>query len=244
MESLLFLARFFSPYQLNPFDANPLRRILAAQIDFENLRANCNIKLFVAATDVGSGMARLFTTKEMSADVLLASACLPSINQAVEIDGRAYWDGGLTANPPIRPLVYKCASSDILAVLLHPAHRASPPVTADEIRLRLNEISFSSAFFAELQGIELAMREARRHPLSLGRFERRFRRLNIHSLCAPESVRQMSTLSRLNTDSVFIRMLRDEGRKVADTWLRRHLPLVRKRLWFSGPLYRLSRRGT
>ena len=120
MKSLLFLTRFFSPYQLNPFDANPLRRILAAQIDFENLRANCNIKLFVAATDVGSGMARLFTTKEMSADVLLASACLPSINQAVEIDGRAYWDGGTDCeSPDSSPGLQMC-------IIRHPRRSIAP----------------------------------------------------------------------------------------------------------------------
>jgi NTE family protein len=239
VESLLFLTRFFSPHQLNPFNANPLRDILSAQIDFENLRANCKIKMFIAATNVSTGMARLFTTKEISADVLLASSAIPSVHHTVEIDGKAYWDGGLTANPPIRPLVYHCVGSDILAVLLHPAHR-SLPVTADEIRVRFNEISFSSAFFAELQGIEIAMREARRHPLSLGRLERRLRRLTVHSLFAPESVRQMSTLSRLNTNADFLRMLRDEGRKSADGWLREHLALVRKPFHFSFPKLRTS----
>lgn len=240
MESLLFLSRFFSPSQLNPFNANPLRNILAAQVDFENLRANCKLKMFIAATDVSTGMARLFTTKEMSADVLLASSSIPSLNHTVEIDGKAYWDGGLTANPPIRPLVYDCAGSDILAVLLHPAHRASPPVTADEIRVRFNEISFSSAFFAERQGIETAMQEAQRRPLSLGRFERRLRRLTLHSLFAPESVRQMSTLSRLNTNTDFLRMLRDEGRKSADGWLREYVAPVRKLFPFSFPMLRTS----
>ena len=244
VESLLFLTRFFSPYQLNPFDANPLRGILSAQIDFENLRANCKVKMFIAATDVSTGMARLFTTREISADVLLASSAIPSLNHTVEIDGKAYWDGGLTANPPIRPLVYSCGASDILAVLLHPAHRASLPVTADEIRVRFNEISFSSAFFAELQGIELAMKEARRRPLSFGRLERRLRRLTLHSLFAPESVRQMSTVSRLNTNGDFLQMLRDEGRKSADVWLREHLPLVRKPFHFGFPRIRTSTSAT
>lgn len=239
VESLLFLTRFFSPHQLNPFNANPLRTIVSAQIDFENLRANCKIKMFIAATDVSTGMARLFTTKEISADVLLASSAIPSVHHTVEIDGKSYWDGGLTANPPIRPLLYDCAGSDILAVLLHPAYR-SLPVTVDEIQGRFNEISFSSAFFAELQGIELAMQEARRRPLSFGRLERRLRRLTLHSLFAPESVRQMSTLSRLNTSAEFLRMLRDEGRKSADGWLREHLELVRKPFHFGFPKLRTS----
>ena len=244
MESLLFLTRFFSPSQLNPFNANPLRGILAAQIDFENLRANCKIKMFIAATDVSTGMARLFTTKEISADVLLASSSIPSLHHTVEIDGKAYWDGGLTANPPIRPLVYHCAASDILAVLLHPAPSASLPVTADEIRVRFNEISFSSAFFAELQGIEIAMHEAQRHPLSLGRLERRLRRLTLHSLFAPESVRQMSTMSRLNTGAEFLRLLRDEGRKSADGWLREHVAPVRKPFHFGLSRLRTSSSAT
>ena len=119
-KTMISLARFFSPYQLNPFDINPLRDMLTAQIDFERLRAECKIKLFIATTQVSTGRLKLFQTKQMTLDVLLASACLPAIHHAVEIDGEAYWDGGLTANPPLFPLLHKCTARDVMVVLLHP----------------------------------------------------------------------------------------------------------------------------
>jgi NTE family protein len=118
MQALLMLTRFLAPAQLNPLNLNPLREILAAQIDFERLRRECRLALFVAATEVGSGMPRIFRTSEITAEVLLASACLPSVHHAVEIEGKAYWDGGLTANPPLRPLIYECEARDLLLVRL------------------------------------------------------------------------------------------------------------------------------
>ena len=105
----LILARYFSPYQLNPFNVNALRSILASQLDFERLRAECKINLFIATTQISTGTLRLFSNKQVSLDVLLASACLPGLNHAVQIDGEAYWDGGLTANPPMFPLLYQSA---------------------------------------------------------------------------------------------------------------------------------------
>jgi NTE family protein len=221
----LFLSRFFSPYQLNPFNLNPLRDILASQVDFEQL-ARCKFKLFVAATQVHTGMLRLFRTEELSLEVLLASACIPTLHHSIEIDGEAYWDGGLSANPPIRPLLYLCDASDVLVVLLHPRRRPEVPTGADDIWHRLTEISFSSALFSELQGIALAKREASRSLFALGRLERKLRRLNLHLIDSQELMSKLSSLSKLNTTAAFINALRDEGRSRTEIWLEqnfRHL---------------------
>lgn len=225
-QAFLALTRFFSPYQLNPFDINPLRDILVSQVDFERLRADCQIRLFIAATRVSAGTLRLFRTKQLTLDAVLASACLPSIHHAVTIDGEAYWDGGLAANPPIFPLLTQCASSDAIVVLLHPTLRPEVPTRADEIWHRLTEISFSSAFYAELHGLWLAKREAERWPFSFGRLERRLRRFRFHLIDSQELMSQLSALSKLNTHPSFINALRDEGRSRAEAWLATNFPLI------------------
>jgi NTE family protein len=214
----LFLSRYFSPYQLNPFNLNPLRDILARQVDFDRVR-QCSLKLFIATTQVNTGMLRLFSTRELSVDVLLASACIPTLHHAIQIGGEAYWDGGLSANPPIRPLLYLCDPGDIIVVLLHPRRRLDVPTKADEIWHRLTELSFSSALFSELQGIALAKREAHRSLLGLGRLERRLRSLKMHLVDSQELMSKLSSLSKANTTSAFIRALRDEGRTRMKSWL-------------------------
>jgi NTE family protein len=219
---LLSLVRFFSPYQLNPLDINPLRDILNQQIDFARLRAECPVKLFIATTQVSSGTLKLFRTRQLTLDVLLASACLPLLHHAVEIDGEAHWDGGLTANPPLFPLVHKCNARDIMVVLLHPNPLSKTPMTADDIWHRLTEMGFSSTFFTELQGLTLAQREARRGWLSFSRLERRLRTLNMHVIETQELMSRLSRHSKLNTHPAFINGLHEEGRMRADAWLRTH----------------------
>ena len=225
-KALLPLLRFFSPYQLNPFDINPLRDVLARQIDFERLRSACPVKLFIATTQVSTGSLRLFRDKQLSLDVLLASACLPLLHRAVEIDGEAYWDGGLTANPPLFPLLHKCTARDIMVVLLHSHPKTKTPMTADDIWHRLTEMGFSSTFFTELQGLMLAQREARRGWYAFGRLERRLRHLNMHVVESQELMSQLSPHSKLNAHPAFIKGLHEEGRMRAEAWLEqnfRHL---------------------
>jgi len=219
---LLSLTRLLSPYQLNPFDINPLRDILAEQIDFELLRKKGCIKLFVAATEVASGKLRIFRNKQMSLDAVLASACLPAVHRAVEIDGVAYWDGGFTANPPIFPLLHQCSARDIVVVLLHSHPKPEVPTTADEIFSRLTEIGFSSALFTELQGLALAKREAQQGWFALGRMERRLRNLHVHLVDAPDFMSRLNGLSKLNTQASFIKSLYEEGRRQGEAWLERH----------------------
>jgi NTE family protein len=220
-ESLAYLARFLSPSQFNPLNLNPLRDILAEQIDFARLRSDSDLPLFISATKVKTGMARIFRRHEISAEVLLASACLPFLHRTVEIDGEAYWDGGLSANPPVRVLLYEGEARDIVLVLLQPGRRPELPVSADEIWSRFTELSFSSALHSELEGIALAKREAERWPISVGRLERRLRRLRLHRMSAPEALRRMSVQSRLNTHCAFLAELYEAGRSEAGAWLQR-----------------------
>jgi NTE family protein len=215
----LSMVRFFAPYQLNPFDLNPLRDILAAQFDFNRLRAECRLDLFIATTRVSTGTLRLFRTRELTLEALLASACLPAMHSTVMIEGEGYWDGGLTANPPLYPLLHECEARDLIAVLLHPCRWPEAPTTASEISQRLTEISFGAAFFSELQGIALARREAERSLLAWGHLERRLRKLNLHVIEAPELMGTLDTISKLNAQPSFITAMRDAGRQWAAAWL-------------------------
>lgn len=218
----LFLTRLFSPYQLNPLNLNPLRDLLAKQIDFERVRAACPIKLFVSATRVSDGALRIFTREELTLDALLASTCIPSIHHTVEVDGTAYWDGGLAANPPLSALVYDCDARDIVLVLLNPAAASDIPSTADAIEERLRQIAFSSPLSTELNAIMLAKAQAERAPVAIGRLERRLRNLELHRIESAAYMAELDPASRFNTDAAFIARLRDEGRSRAERWLRRH----------------------
>lgn len=215
----LYLARFYSPYQLNPFNLNPLRDLLAAQVDFERLRRECPQKLFVAATRVDSGVSRVFTTGEIGMDTVLASCCVPRLHHSVKIDGVDYWDGGLTANPPIRQLIYECTAPEVLVVLLNPARRPLLPSSAEGIIQRLNEISFTSALFSELQGIALAKEHAERDRWAVGTLERRLKRLRLHTIEAPEVMGELDAESRMDTSASFVQALFEEGRAAAQAWL-------------------------
>ncbi|WP_343587985.1 patatin-like phospholipase family protein [Herbaspirillum sp.] len=232
MRALLAMTRFFSPAQLNPLDINPLRDILNEQVDFERLSEQRDVKLFIAATQVSTGILKIFRNRELSVDVLLASACLPSLHRPIEIDGEAYWDGGLTANPPIFPLLHACSARDVMVVLLHPSRRAGTPATSHDIGQRLSEISFSSAFFTELSGLALAKREAENATLAFGALERRLRQLNMHVIDANELMEQLSNLSKLNTQGSFIRSLHQQGRERASEWLEQNFARIGKESTF------------
>jgi NTE family protein len=222
LSAMLTMTRFFSPTQLNPLDINPLRDLLTDQIDFERLRRASPIKLFIAATQVSTGMLKLFRERQLSVDVLLASACLPSIHRAIEIDGEAYWDGGLTANPPVFPLIHLCRASDLMVVLLHPCRRPGTPTSSEQIAQRLSEISFGSAFFTELGGLALAQRAAQQNWWCFSRMERRLKKLHMHVVDADQLMSGLNALSKLNTDAAFIHGMREQGRQRAALWLQQH----------------------
>jgi len=225
-KALVALSRDFSPYQLNPFDLNPLRQIVTEQIDFQRLRAESELQLFVAATQVSTGKLRLFRTGELSVDALLASACLPSFHHAIEIDGEAYWDGGYSANPAVFPLFYECESPNVIVVLLHPLTRRQTPHTAEDIQNRVSELGFNSTFLREMRMIAQATEQSGQALFPLGRLERRLRRMNFHLIEAEALVSQLAADSKLNAHLPFITMLHDLGRAQADLWLQNHFSSI------------------
>ena len=229
LKTFTWMTRFFTPQQLNPLGIDPLRAILADQIDFERLRADGRIKLFVAATEVRSGRLRLFRNQDLSLQALLASACLPAVQRPIEIDGEAYWDGALSANPPLHPLLRHCNARDVMIVLLQPCRREHVPATADEIWQRSAEIGFAAAFFAELDGVVRAKREAERGRFALGRIERKLRALNLHVIAKDELMTQLGPHSRFNVQPPFVNALFDQGRDHADAWLGANFPLIGRR---------------
>ncbi len=219
IKAVLRWTRHFAPHELNPFDVNPLRDIVTAQIDFERLRAASPLKLFIAATHANTGKLRLFETRELGADALLASACLPALHRAVEIDGEPYWDGGYSANPAVFPLIYDCRTRDVLLVLLSPLLHGETPRTAEAIRDRALDLAFSATFLREMRMYAHAREFAGRTLVPLGRLERRLLRMKFHLVEAEELMSQLASETKLATSLPFLEMLRDRGRERARAWL-------------------------
>jgi NTE family protein len=212
---LQFLTRMVSPYQLNPLDLNPLRSLLEELVDFDRLRRSRKIRLFVSATNVHTGGPRLFTNRELSSDVLLASACLPSLHRAIEIDRAYYWDGGFTANPALLPLIRHGACADIVTVHIDTQGHPGLPVTGREISNRLERIMTNAPLLREIQTI--ADLRALADPGS--KFGRRLRGLALHHVLPPEDMTRFESASKLNVDRPFLVRLRDIGRSTAENWL-------------------------
>ncbi|MGA7328982.1 MAG: patatin-like phospholipase family protein [Rhodomicrobium sp.] len=206
-------ARLFSPYDLNPWGANPLLEILTECVDFEGLR-RAPIKLFVTATNVRTGRGRVFRNAQITPQVLLASACLPTLFQAVEIDGEPYWDGGYSGNPTMTPLVRECTSQDTLIVAINPVERPGTPRTAREILNRLNEISFNATLLKELRMIAILRRTA-----DPGQSEgAKWAQMRVHLISSP-MMTELGYSSKLNAEWAFISMLKEEGRRTAEKFL-------------------------
>jgi NTE family protein len=221
MKALLMMTRWLAPPQWNPLDVNPLRALLAESIDFERLRTARPLKLFIAATRVDTGTLRVFHEHELTLEALLASACLPWLHHTIEIDGVAYWDGGLVANPPLYSLTDHCRADDLVLVTMHPTKRETTPANADAIHARLAEIGFSAAFFAELQGVLSAQRAARRQWLPIGRSTRRLRRLRVHVIDGGDLTATLPAASRMDVRRELIDQLFAHGRARAGEWLER-----------------------
>jgi NTE family protein len=217
------MSRLYSPYDLNPAGTNPLRDILEKAIDFERLKTS-PIKVFITATNVRTGRGRVFRNAEITPDVLLASACLPTLFQAVEIDGESYWDGGYAGNPTMTPLVRELDSDDTILIPINPIERPGTPRSAAEILNRLNEVSFNSALLKELRMIAL-LRQVADPGHSEGA---QWAKMRIHLV--RNSI--MSTLgysSKLNAGWDFLSMLREEGRKAAEAFLEADADNIGKR---------------
>ncbi|MEZ5945879.1 MAG: patatin-like phospholipase family protein [Hyphomonas sp.] len=207
-----------SPYDLNPLDVNPLRDVLNEVVDFDLIHDG-PVKLFICATDVQGGHVKVFSDGEVSADAVLASACLPQTFRAVEIGDKAYWDGGYLGNPSLFPLVYSGAPADVLLVTLNPIRRDGVPKRAGEIQERLNEISFNAALIGELRAIAFVQRLIDEGMLKEPMLKK-YRRLNLHAIRGGDDLRDLSLSTKYDTGWRFLKSLRDKGRDAAEAWLK------------------------
>ncbi|HTI18435.1 MAG TPA: patatin-like phospholipase family protein [Trinickia sp.] len=210
------IARMVSPYDLNPTLVNPLHSILAESIDFDAVRSS-RIGLFITATHVCTGQGHVFRNFELKPEVLLASACLPTLFKAVEIDGEPYWDGGYAGNPTITPLIRETNSVDTLIVQVNPIERPDAPRSARDIISRLNEVAFNAPLLKELRMIALLHKLA-----DPGNDEgRRWATMRIHRIASP-MMASLGYSSKLNAEWRFLTMLRDEGRRATQAFLDEH----------------------
>ncbi|WP_137918160.1 patatin-like phospholipase family protein [Hydrogenophaga sp. 2FB] len=223
VQLMLQWTQHFSPEQLNPFDLNPLRKILSGQVDFERLRAHSPVKLFVAATHVNTGKLRLFRAPELTPDAVLASACLPTLHRSVVIDGEPYWDGGYAANPAVFPLFHECRARDIVLVMLAPLQHSATPQTAAEIKSRMMELAFNATFLREMR-MFAHLRARARHSAwwRRGELDRRLAGTHFHVIEASEFMRGLSTESKVAANMRFFEELFAAGREHGRAWLTAH----------------------
>lgn len=217
--------RTFSPYQLNPFDFNPLRDVLDKTIDFEALQRCKKTKLYISATHVQSGKLRVFSTDEISIDVAMASACLPFIYKAVTIGGEDYWDGGYMGNPALYPLFYDTQSQDILIVHINPLDRPETPRSAPDIMNRINEISFNSSLIKDMRSIAF-VKKLLEHDMLKEEYRDNFKDIFLHSLRAEKAMCDLSVASKFSSDWGFLTMLRDKGREHMAQWLEQNYDYI------------------
>ena len=210
------MSRVVSPYNLNPLGLNPISSILGQSVDFAHL-AEAPIKLFITATNVHTGRGRVFRNKEITPDVLLASACLPTMFQAIEIDGEPYWDGGYAGNPTITPLVRESDAHDTILVQINPRERRETPRMASEILNRLNEISFNAPLLKELRMIAL-LRQVADPGTGEGA---RWAHMRTHRIMS-DKLTDFGASSKLNAEGAFLALLKEEGRRSADAFLAEH----------------------
>jgi NTE family protein len=216
----------YSPYQLNPLNLNPLRDILVETVDFERVCACHKTRLYIAATQVRTGALRVFDQSQLTPDMVLASACLPRLFQAVEIDGEAYWDGGYAGNPSLMPLITDSPADDLLLVQINPRERARAPTRTSDILDRIDEVTFNASLLKELRSIALLKRlieeEGRpghhyRNPLF-----QRVEALRLHLIDGGASLSTLGAGSKTQTSLAFLNRLHDLGHAAADQWLGEH----------------------
>jgi NTE family protein len=211
-------SRTFSPYQFNPLDINPIRDLLRRHVDFPALTARNAPKVFVAATHVASGKAEIFSGKHLTESAVAASCCLPMLFQAVEVEGEHYWDGGYCSNPALHPLIYQCASRDVLLVQINPLKREALPRNSRDILDRVNEITFGASLLAEMRAIDFVSRM-----LKEGRLDpARYKEVLMHRVSG-DVLEPFGASSKMSTDAPFIKQLHDLGHAAGKAWLTRHL---------------------
>jgi NTE family protein len=215
------LSQFFSPYDLNPLNINPLRDLIERFVDFDAVRKG-DLQLYVSATNVITGRLRVFPRAKITADAVMASACLPLLFQAAMVDGVPYWDGGYLGNPAIFPLFRDTKTEDVLIVQLNPVERREVPTTAHDIMNRMNEISFNASLFAEYRAMEFVARLIDQERLPRGSGPGQYRRVNAHRITLGDSHRSYTADTKLETDYDFFRALHASGRHAARVFLDAH----------------------
>jgi NTE family protein len=207
-----------SPAEMNPLNINPLRNVLSAQVDFAALRASDHLKLFIAATNVETGKVRVFHRPELTIDMVMASACLPTVFRAVEIDGVPYWDGGYMGNPVLFPFFYETETTDVILIQINPIIRKGTPGTVAEILGRIDEITFNSALLQEFRAIDFVARL-----VADGRLEgTSYKSIRLHVIEAQDELNKFGASSRMRSDYDFFLQLRDIGRRAAQKFLDSH----------------------
>ena len=208
------LFRSFSPYELNPLNLNPLRDVVRRHVNTEVVQ-QCDVTLFITATSVRTGQARVFTGEDVTLDALMASACLPFLFQAVEIDGEPFWDGGYTGNPAIFPLIYDSASLDVLLVRINPLAREGVPNRSMDIIDRVSEITFNASLISEIRAINFVSRLLKENKLD----RKSYKDLRLHMVADDEGLLPFNASSKFNTDKTFLEQLFELGRNAAQKWL-------------------------
>jgi NTE family protein len=212
----------FSPYAFNPLNLNPLRDLLLREVTFERVQACSQMRLFVCATDVYTGRAKVFSGQDLTVDAVMASACLPHLFQAVEIKGVPYWDGGFAGNPSLEPFFEHCTSPDVLLVQINPLSRNTLPKSSREIINRMNEITFNAALLKELEHVEFVNRALRRGALKgMG-----YREIFLHRIGGGPDLAALSASSKMNAEWSFLTHLRDLGRADTEAWLHAHFDAI------------------
>lgn len=228
---------YLTPEQLNPLDLNPLRDIVNAQFDFSALRRDPTHRLFIAATHANTGKLRLFRNHELSAEALLASACLPMLHRTLIIDGEPYWDGGYSANPAVFPLIFECQADDLLLVLLTPLRLGETPASAQDTRQRLREMAFNATFLREMRMFAHLREQVRpskvppwlRRWLPPSRLDTQIGNARFHAISADAVMQDLPADSKLTVNRAFFLRLRDRGRDHARTWLEQHRDALGRR---------------
>jgi NTE family protein len=216
------MSRLLSPYDLNPLNINPLKDLIERFVDFEGLRRSHDVELFISATNVHSGELRVFRHTEITPEVVMASACLPLLFRAVEIDGVPYWDGGYSGNPALIPFLRATATEDVLLVQINPPARRRVPMRTREIRNRVNEINFNASLLSELRAIAFVNRliDEGRLPRGMGRGQ--FRRLNLHRIAMEDGRDSFGARGTLKTEYEYFEMLRKLGQRATRRFLDAH----------------------
>jgi len=223
------LTRFWSPYDLNPLNINPLKELIERFVDFEAIRRDSDLELFISATDVRTGELRVFTREEITPEVVMASACLPLLFRAVEIGGVPYWDGGYSGNPAIGPFLRATSTEDVLVVQIYPRRRAKAPVSTRQIMSRVSELTFNASLLSELRAVEFVGKLIDQDRLPRGTRHGEFRRLRLHRVALEEPGGAFDTRSKLNNDFEFFESLHKLGQRATRRFLDAHFDDIGRR---------------